>query len=323
MRENVYSEEPLDAYSRAVTNAAEVVGPSVVKVEALQGHGFPGWGGSPWVSIGSGLIFESQGRVLTNHHVAQHGRSLRVSLVDGRSFPARVEFYEPRADLAVLRVDASALPAAQFSTTPLRAGQLVIAVGNPFGLGWTVTAGVVSALGRTLEGPGYRLEDLIQTDTPINPGNSGGPLVIASGKVVGITTAVMPHAQGMGFAVPASTILALLNAIPAGVRESAWLGVAAVRSPIDDELVRSLSLPKRQGALLTRVEPRSPAHQAGLQTMDTVVAVDGQPVGGADDLQVILASHQPGDKVQLVLLREGQLHKVAAVLSRWSSPAEV
>ena len=198
----------MDAYSHAVSSAAERAGPAVVRVEsAARSRRSPG-------GQGSGVIFDSAGRVLTNEHVVRGGRAITVTLTDGRTFPAAVEGSDPRTDLAVLRLpDAGrSLPVAELYSGALRAGQLVVAIGNPFGLNWTVTAGVVSALGRKLPvSPGVELTDLIQTDVPINPGNSGGPLVDAQGRVVGITTAVMPYARGVGFAVSVGTVLGALS----------------------------------------------------------------------------------------------------------------
>src|SRR5437773_9863128 len=182
----------LDAYSNAVIGAGERVGPAVVRIgieregDQLVRTVFGG-------SLGSGFIFASDGQILTNAHVVANARRIRVTLADGRTFDASLVGSEPDVDIALLRIGADHLPVAELGRGSLRVGQLVIAVGNPYGLNWTVTAGVVSALGRTLQAPGTRkMTDLIQTDTSINPGNSGGPLVDSSGRVVGITTAMMP-----------------------------------------------------------------------------------------------------------------------------------
>src|SRR5207248_915897 len=162
--------------------------------------------------VGSGFIFASDGQILTNAHVVANARRVKVTLADGRTFDASLVGSEPDVDIALLRIGADHLPVAELGRGPLRVGQLVIAVGNPYGLNWTVTAGVVSALGRTLDAPGSRrkMTNLIQTDTPINPGNSGGPLVDSFGRVVGITTAMMPLAQGLGFSVPLDTVKATI-----------------------------------------------------------------------------------------------------------------
>src|SRR6266567_3164667 len=200
----------LDAYSNAVTTAAERVGPAVVRIDLDRGPGRHNrYAPSPEFNggLGSGFIFGSDGQILTNAHVVDKAKRIRVTLADGRSFDAGLVGSDPNVDVAVLRIGADRLPVAELGRAPLKVGQLVIAVGNPYGLNWTVTAGVVSALGRTLEAPGIpKMTNLIQTDTPINPGNSGGPLVDSAGRVVGITTAMMPMAQGLGFSIPLETI---------------------------------------------------------------------------------------------------------------------
>jgi S1-C subfamily serine protease len=218
----------LDAYSQAVSTAAEKVGPAVVKVEPLSraGRGQRG--------AGSGFIFASDGRILTNEHVARQGGELQITLSDGRTYVAGVEAAEPSADLAVLRAAAQNLPVAELASYPLRVGQLVVAIGNPYGLGWTVTAGVVSALGRSLPlGPSRgELRNLVQTDVAINPGNSGGPLVDAQGRVIGMTTAILPYAQGLGFAVSAQEVYATLARFQERREKSpAKLGIGGIRQP--------------------------------------------------------------------------------------------
>src|SRR6266446_786607 len=205
--------QALDAYSKAVTGAAERVGPAVVRIDIeREGGRFvrPEFGGG----LGSGFIFASDGQILTNAHVVTNARRIRVTLADERTFDAGLVGSDSEVDVAVLRIGADRLPVAELGRAPLKVGQLVLAVGNPYGLNWTVTAGVVSALGRTLEAPGVRkMTNLIQTDTPINPGNSGGPLVDSQGRVIGITTAMVPMAQGLGFSVPLDTVKATIAKI--------------------------------------------------------------------------------------------------------------
>src|SRR5713226_8685702 len=206
MSTNEKDAQALDAYSNAVTGAAERVGPAVVRIDiepeggrlarTVFGNG-----------LGSGFIFASDGQILTNAHVVANARRIRVTLADGRTFDAGLVGSDSEVDVAVLRIGADRLPVAELGRAPLKVGQLVLAVGNPYGLNWTVTAGVVSALDRTLSAPGVsKMTNLIQTDTPINPGNSGGPLVDSKGRVVGITTAMMPMAQGLGFSIPLDTL---------------------------------------------------------------------------------------------------------------------
>src|SRR6266568_179248 len=196
MSTNERDAQALDAYSHAVTTAAERVGPAVVRIDIeREGGRWRGYGnnGRPESGgLGSGFLFASDGQILTNAHVVEHARRIKVTLADGRKFEAGLVGADPEVDVAVIRVGAEHLPVAESSSAPLKVGQLVIAVGNPYGLNWTVTAGVVSALDRTLSAPGVRkMTNLIQTDTPINPGNSGGPFVDSKGRVVGITTAMM------------------------------------------------------------------------------------------------------------------------------------
>src|SRR6266699_6217923 len=238
----------LDAYSYAVTTAAERVGPAVVRIDIDRDGRRVGPFNVPEFSggIGSGFIFASDGQILTNAHVVARARRIQVTLADGRKFDAGLVGSDPEVDVAVLRIGAEHLPVAELGRAPLRVGQLVIAVGNPYGLNWTVTAGVVSALGRTLEAPGmHKMTNLIQTDTSINPGNSGGPLVDSSGRVVGMTTAMMPMAQGLGFSVPLDTIKTVIANVTQKRSSStgqASVGVGGMRVALDDNLRRTLNL---------------------------------------------------------------------------------
>ncbi|MGC1729612.1 MAG: trypsin-like peptidase domain-containing protein, partial [Steroidobacteraceae bacterium] len=236
--------EPLDAYSDAVIGAVEAVAPAVVSVyvggaaEAARAQG----------GAGSGVVVTPDGYVLTNEHVVQRVQQARVSFVDGRTAPAVVAGRDPATDLAVLRAQATTLPYAQLAGDQrLRPGQLVVAVGNPFGYESTVSAGVVSALGRSLRSrQGRLIEGIVQHTAALNPGNSGGPLVDARGRVAGINTAIIAVAQGIGFAVPAATAQWVLTEIlTQGRVRRAWLGVAARDRPLDLRLVRALSLGTR------------------------------------------------------------------------------
>lgn len=244
--------QALDAYSRSVTTAAELVGPAVVRIDVeREGWRYRGYGRPESGGLGSGFIFASDGQILTNAHVVAQARRIRVTLADGRSFDAGLVGADPDVDVAVVRIGTDHLPVAELGRSALKVGQLVIAVGNPYGLNWTVTAGVVSALNRDLEAPGVRkLTNLIQTDTPINPGNSGGPLVDSWGRVVGITTAMMPMAQGLGFSIPLDTVKSAVarinqrrNIPPTGVS----LGVGGMRVQIDEKLRQSLKLAQSYG----------------------------------------------------------------------------
>lgn len=302
--------EAMDAYSRSVSSAAERVGPAVVKVEAA---GRRGRGGQ-----GSGVIFDSAGRVLTNEHVVRGAGSLTVGLADGRRFPAAVEGADPLVDLAVLRLPTSGhtLPVAELFSGPLKVGQLVVAIGNPYGLNWTVTAGVISALGRSLPvAPGLELRDLVQTDVPINPGNSGGPLVDSQGRVVGITTAVMPFARGVGFAVPVSTALAALARFQeARSHDGHRLGISGMTYPLNDGVAREHRLAQASGVLVLEVLSGSPAAKASLRAQDIIVAVDGRAVGGVADIRPLLERAAAGDGFEVRFLRGTRLGKTKVVL---------
>src|SRR5207253_459723 len=269
MSTNEKDAQALDAYSYAVTTAAERVGPAVVRIDIDRDGRRVGPFNVPEFSggIGSGFIFASDGQILTNAHVVAQARRIQVTLADGRKFDAGLVGSDQDVDVAVLRIGADHLPVAELGRTPLKVGQLVIAVGNPYGLNWTVTAGVVSALGRTLEGPGIRskMTNLIQTDTSINPGNSGGPLVDSLGRVVGITTAMMPMAQGLGFSIPLDTVksaIARINkrreATPVGVS----MGVGGMRVKLDETLRRDLSLAQQHGMELLEIRHDGPADRA-------------------------------------------------------------
>jgi len=307
--------EALDAYSEVVTAAAERVGPAVVKIErrASSRRGMA----RSISGMGSGVIFGSDGRILTNAHVVGSAGRAEVTLADGRSFTAAVAGADRATDLALLRLGALGLPVAELHQGNLRAGQLVIAIGNPYGFGWTVTAGVVSALGRTIEGQGLILQDLIQTDTPINPGNSGGPLVDTRGRVIGITTAMVPFAQGLGFAIPISTAYKTLGQLMGQIKQSTiWLGIGGVASPIEEQLVRRLGLPRSRGVLVLEVQPGSPAFRANLQPLDIIFAVNHKPVTSAEELERVVESVGPGNLAEIGFLRQETRRKVSVILER-------
>jgi S1-C subfamily serine protease len=311
--------QALDAYSRSVTAAAERVGPAVVRIDIEREGGrsrMYGYG-RPEAGLGSGFIFSSDGQILTNAHVVSQARRIRVTLADERSFDAGLVGTDPEVDVAVIRIGADHLPVAEMHRAPLKVGQLVIAVGNPYGLNWTVTAGVVSALNRTLDAPGVRkMTGLIQTDTSINPGNSGGPLVDSQGRVVGITTAMMPMAQGLGFSIPLDTVTLAVarmrknSQAPAGVS----LGVGGMRVQIDEKLRQALNLSQHYGMELLEIRPGGPADHAELKRMDVIVGAGGAPVGEPRDLQQIVRRHSAGQQIVINFLRGGKLRKVTAIL---------
>lgn len=290
----------LDAYSRAVSGVAEAVGPAVVRVEAL---------GTKRGGTGSGVIISSDGLVLTNSHVVQGASAARLTTAEQQSFEARVLGDDPHTDLALLHAHAHGkLPTAALGDSKmLKPGHLVVAIGNPLGFESTVTAGVVSALGRSLRAQSGRLiDDVIQTDAALNPGNSGGPLVNSRGDVVGINTAVIMGAQGICFAVASNTASFVLSEIVRHGRvRRAFVGIAA----------QTIAIPRRlqlaagtgaSGAMINVVEPASPADRAGLLSRDILVALDGQPVEGVDELLRRLGADKIEREVTVSLLRGGK-----------------
>ncbi len=301
--------EPLDAYSDAVIGAVEAVAPAVVSVyvggaaEAARAQG----------GAGSGVVVTPDGYVLTNEHVVQRVQQARVSFVDGRTASAVVAGRDPATDLAVLRAQATTLPYAQLAGDQrLRPGQLVVAVGNPFGYESTVSAGVVSALGRSLRSrQGRLIEGIVQHTAALNPGNSGGPLVDARGRVAGINTAIIAVAQGIGFAVPAATAQWVLTEIlTQGRVRRAWLGVAARDRPLDLRLVRALSLGTRGAVEILSRESAGPAADSDLRPGDLIVGVNAVAVDGVDALHRELARVPPASLLTLKVVRRMQLLEV-------------
>ena len=297
----------LDAYSRAVTGAVEKVSPAVVNIEVQQSvrsrrrsEAQERRGG------GSGFIFTPDGLILTNSHVVHDANRIEVTIADGRRFPARTIGDDPATDLAVIQIDGASLTVAALGDSQaLRVGQLVIAIGNPYGFQSTVTAGVVSALGRSLRSYSGRLiEDVIQTDASLNPGNSGGPLVASDGRVVGVNTATILPAQGICFAIGINTAKFVASRLlrDGRIRRS-YIGVSAQTVPIHRRLVRYYDLPKETGVVVLSTEPESPAKRAGLREGDMIVALEGLPVAGVDDLHRVLSDVRAGVKAELTVLR--------------------
>ncbi|MGD0760132.1 MAG: trypsin-like peptidase domain-containing protein [Candidatus Sulfotelmatobacter sp.] len=312
----------LDAYSNAVTGAVERISPSVVNIEVHQSvpetgrarSGEP-QNGEPRNKErrggGSGFIFTPDGLILTNSHVVHDAKRIEVTMSDGRRMPATAIGDDPASDLAVIRIEKPRVEepgltaAALGDSQQLRVGQVVIAIGAPYGFQSTVTAGVVSALGRSLRSYSGRLiDDVIQTDAALNPGNSGGPLVDSAGRVVGVNTATILPAQGICFAIGINTAKFVASRLlrDGRIRRS-FIGVSAQTTPVHRRVVRFYDLPKETGVVVISVEENSPAKRAGLREGDVIVALEGHPVAGVDDLHRVLTDVRVGVSCSLTVIR--------------------
>ena len=299
----------LDAYSRAVITAAEKVSPSVVNIEVRQQ--MRGRNAEPRFSrevqaSGSGFIFTPDGFILTNSHVVHGAEEIKVMLPDGRQFQAQMVGDDPNTDLAVIRIDAPRPMAVSLGDSQtIRVGQLVIAIGNPYGFQYTVTAGVVSALGRSLRSFSGRLIDsVIQTDAALNPGKSGGPLVTTRGDVICVNTAVIMPAQGICFAIGINTAkFVVASLIKDGKVRRSYIGVGGQNVPLLRRIVRFHDLPAESGVLVVSIEADSPAMWAGLRGGDIIVGFGGSAVAGIDELHKLLTQEKVGVSLPIVIIR--------------------
>ena len=299
----------LDAYSEAVVSVVDAVGPTVVGVRTKRTGGGRGEG------AGSGVILASDGYILTNSHVVHGAGELEVSLTYGRRLPASLTGDDPASDLAVIRAGGQGLPSARFGESArLRAGQLVIAIGNPFGFQSTVSAGVVSALGRSLRSTTGRLIDnIIQTDVALNPGNSGGPLVDSRGLVIGINTAIFAMAQGISFAIPIDTATWVIPQLLAHGRvRRPYLGFGGQSRPLDRRIARALGIVNRRAIEVLSIEPSTPA-AAELRVGDLLIALDGTPVEDVDTVHRVLLARPIGVPLTISVLRDGAVRDVTLV----------
>ncbi|BBK31398.1 S1-C subfamily serine protease [Stella humosa] len=302
----------LDAYSNAVIDVVDRVGPAVVRVATPPDQATQRRGGT-----GSGVVVSPDGLVLTNSHVVQGARLVRLAVPDGREVEAVVLGDDPHTDLAVLRVthDATLAAARLGDSKALRRGQLVVAIGNPLGFESTVTSGVVSALGRSLRsGTGRLIDDVIQTDAALNPGNSGGPLVSSRGEVIGINTAVIAGAQGICFAVSSNMASFVLTQIlQHGRVRRAFIGIGAQTLPVPRRLARAVGIDNSLAAIVTSIDADGPAARAGLAERDIIVAMAGHAVTGADDLIRLLDGERIGRSTQVTVVSGGRLRQVDVV----------
>ncbi len=313
--------ELLDAYSEAVANVVARVGPAVVHIHVRR-RAAPAQGMPPREMEGtaSGVIIAPDGYLLTNSHVVAGATAVEVGLPDGSTYRADLIGQDPATDLAVLRAAASGLPTAQLGDSDkLRVGQMAIAIGNPLGFQSTVTAGVISALGRSLRSYSGRLiENVIQTDAALNPGNSGGPLVDSRGRVIGINTAIIQFAQGICFAIPVNTVRWVTSLL---IREGrvvrGYLGIAGQQAPLPTRLARALGLLRNSGVQVLGVAPKSPAQAIDLRVGDIIIHFGSTSVGNIDDVHRLLTADVIGKSINMVVLRDGER------LEKTIVPAEV
>jgi S1-C subfamily serine protease len=300
-----------------VVGAVEKVSPAVVHLKVKTSKtNHRRWGNRPQTGSGSGFIIAAEGFIVTNNHVVSQAVQIEVDLPDGRTFQAEVIGTDPATDLAVLRIYDDHLPSVVLgNSNQLRVGQLVIALGNPYGFQYTVTAGVVSALGRSLRSSvGRLIDNVIQTDAALNPGNSGGPLVNSLGQVVGINTAIILPAQGICFAVASNTADYVIGKlITEGRVKRAYLGIAGQTLPIAPSFAKQLQLTTKSGVMVQQIEPDVPVYNRELQPGDIIISFNGQPVGSIDDLHRLLQTDTIGERIKVVVIRNKTLANIIVI----------
>lgn len=295
----------LDAYSRAVIGAADHISPAVVNIE-VRHRREPFRGGRQGEGSGSGFVYAPDGFVLTNSHVVHGVNQISVTLSDGRVFEAQLIGDDPDTDLAVIRIPATGLATASLGDSQrIRVGQLVVAIGNPYGFQTTVTAGVVSALGRSLRSRSGRLiENVIQTDAALNPGNSGGPLVTVNGEVIGVNTAIILPAQGICFAIGSNTAQDVaFQLMKEGRIRRSYIGISGQTVPVPRRIVRHYQLTKETAVQVISVEEGSPAARTGVRAGDVIISFGSQSVAAVDDLHRLLTLDRIGSRVPIMLIR--------------------
>jgi S1-C subfamily serine protease len=305
--------ELLDAYSNAVIGAAKKVSPSVVNIDV---HLSSNQRNGRSQGSGSGFIFTPDGFILTNSHVVHDAARIELTLVDGSKLSATIVGDDPQTDLAVIHVNAAGLPTAEFGdSSAIQVGQLVVAIGNPYGFQTTVTAGVVSNLARSFRSQTGRLIDnIVQTDAALNPGNSGGPLVDSRGRVIGVNTAIIPMAQGICFAIPSNTAQFVAGRlIRDGRIRRSYIGFAGQNVPLHRRVVRFHRLEVDSGILIVGLENESPARQAGMREGDVIISFDGKPIFTIDDIQRLLTEERVGEQSAITVLRGTELHSFTVI----------
>jgi S1-C subfamily serine protease len=311
----------VESEESVIINVVKQVRPAVVNINT-ESQVQTGFGVFPQQGAGSGVIVRPDGYIITNNHVVQDATAIKVTLIGGKTLTGKIVGRDPLADLAVIKVDSKdPLPAARMgSSGALQVGQLAIAIGNPFGLGSTVTTGVVSALNRNIELPSLVVENLIQTSAAINPGNSGGALVDSSGAVIGINTAIIPNAQGIGFAIPSDVARVEMEQLIANGRViRPWVGVV-YGGEVDPQSGKAYNLGTEHGVVVRQVEPSGPAARAGVQPGDIITAVNGERVDSWNDFVRDVVAKRIGDTVTLTIIRDRAPRSLSVTLAQ--RPAE-